>query len=165
MADYNIYLHAVNTGASNSPTTPWSQKEGGGSSQTTIDGGSGSGASGLSFSRMAAFAQNPDSAISSGFGMMSKALPWVAAAYAAVKIGISITENVIEFREIESGDHRASTEWGNVKQALNIALHPFSSTIQNLKTVAQWKKQDETARMNQDLVGGSVMNSYTRRGV
>lgn len=164
MPDYNIYLHAaVTTGSRSSPTTPWSQKEGGGSPQTTSENASNGG--GISFSRAASFAQNPDSVVSASFGALAKALPWVAAAVAAVKIGSTIADNVFEFNEIESGDYRNGNLYREYKTLISMCFRPVSTVIEHLKLEKQIKRDTERAKLTQDLLGGSIVNSYTRRGV
>lgn len=169
MADYNIYIRAIGGGGGGpgTQTVPWSQREnGGGDAPTTPQSGTPNvGAFAGTVMRASAFAQNPDSIVSAGFGMMAKALPWVAAAYACVKLGASITDNVIEFNEIEGGDYRVGNQWRDFKQALNNIFHPFSVTFQSFKNLAQWDRQNKRARAEQDLLGGSVINSYTRRGI
>ena len=110
MPDYNIYIHAIGTGSATSqnPTLPWSARDGGGQSQTTSQ--TSGGASGEGFNaartivRAAAYAQNPDSLISTALSNIAKAFPIVAAAVACVKLGETIIDNCIEFSVIETGD-------------------------------------------------------------
>lgn len=171
MPDYNIYIHAVGTGVSTNqnPTVPWSAREDAGGSQTQSQGGSN--AAGASFnaaamvSKAASITQNPDALVGSAFSGAMKSVPWIAAAYAVVKAGVSIADTVIEFVEIDTGDYRNGNAWRDSKQALNILLHPVSSVMQFAKTTSQWNRESKRFRLEQDLLGGSVINTYTGRGV
>lgn len=171
MADHNIYIHAVGTGSptNQNPTVPWSQKEGGGAfnqTQSQSDGMfGGAGTAVKALSKAAGVAQNPDSVVSGAIAGVSKALPWVAAAYAVIKVGVSVADNVTEFSEIESGNYAAGNVWRDVKTMTGLALHPVSSLIQAYKTERQWERQNKRFRAEQELLGGSVINSYTNRGV
>ena len=171
MADYNIYVRAIGTGvASNqSPTTPWSQREdGGGASQTASYSGGSSGTginAAFAVTRAAGYAQNPDSIINTGITSIAKALPWVAAAYAVVKLGVSVADNALDFKTIETGSYSSITKWQNFKQSVNNVFHPVSSIVNSYKTNLQWQKENEKLQAQRDLLGDSVINSYTGRGV
>lgn len=169
MADYNIYVHAIGTGGSNAynPTVPWSAREGGeGSSQTVSQSGdvSGGGAA-RAIIRAAGYAQNPDSAVGSAFSNALKSIPYVAAAFAVVKLGETIIDNAVEFKALESGDFRSQVSWQNLKTNLNVVFHPFSSSWNSFKVRRQWAREDARASQQRDLLGDSVINSYTNRGV
>jgi hypothetical protein len=172
MPDYNIYIHAIGTGSATNqnPTVPWSARDGGEAfNQTQSQSGGNAAASGINavamVGRAAAITQNPDALVGAAFSGAMKALPWIAAAYAVVKTGVSIADTAIEFTEIETGDYRGGNAWKDIKQIFNNLSHPFSSTMQFLKTTSQWERESKRARLEQDLLGGSVINSYTRRGV
>lgn len=165
---YDIYLHAVNVSGNYNPTIPWSQRSAnGGAAQTESAGSVGDAGKNAVFSvsRAASFMQNPDSIVGAGVAAISKALPWVAAAYAAVKLGETVADNVFEFSEIESGNHYAGNIYRDYKNMAGMVFRPVSSIIQNLKLEKQIARENERAKLNQDLLGGSVVNSYTRRGV
>lgn len=165
---YDIYLHAVNVSGNYNPTTPWSQREASGGAAQTGSAGSIADAgknAAYSISRAAGYMQNPDAIAGAGVAAISRSLPWVAAAYAVVKLGESIADNVVEFNEINGGDYRGGNQWRDFKQAMNNIFHPFSVTLQAFKTAAQWDRQNKKARAEQELLGGSVINSYINRGV
>lgn len=167
MPDYNVYIHAIGTGNGQSnPTVPWSQRESGdGTSQTSSQSGGGGVGIARAIIRASSYAQNPDSVISQSLSNVAKAFPIVAAAYAVIKVGESIIDNAIEFVEIETGDYRNGVAWKNFKTNMNIVLHPASSSLQAFKIERQWSRENQRARLSRDLLGDSVINSYTNRGV
>ena len=173
MADYNIYIHAIGTGGgtSDNPTIPWSQRgengNGGAFSQTESQTGSlqwGNNAA-KSIIRAASFAQNPDSLISSAITAIGKAFPIAAAAYACVKLGEAIIDNVVQFGTIESGDYTNQTNWNNIKKGVQMMLHPISSAVEISKMQNQWARDNKKLQAQRDLLGDSVINSYTGRGI
>lgn len=171
MADYNIYIHAVpGSPTSVNPTLPWSNREGGVSSQTTSQSSGGS-SSGEGIGAVAAitkasrYAQNPDSIVSGAVSGIAKALPWVAAAYAAVSLAEKVVNTAIEFNELQGGDYGRSIGWKNYLQARANALQPVSASIQSYKTELMWDRENQRLRAQRDLLGDSVINSYTGRGV
>lgn len=172
MPDYNIYIHAIGTGGAtnDSPTTPWSQKsEGGAFSQTSSQSSDSlSGAGGnltRNIIRAASYAQNPDSLISTATSAIAKAFPIVAAAVACVKLAETITDNVLDFRVIETGYYKNQVMWQDFKTTVHNVFHPVSGLVQSFKTERQWVRANERNRMERDLLGDSVINSYTNRGV
>lgn len=170
MADYNIYVHAIGTGTASqyNPTTSWSAREGGESlsptSSQTSGGASGSAAFGTII-RAAGYASNPDSIISRAFSSLAKAFPIVAAAFAVVQLADGIITTATEFAEIETGDYRFGVKYQNFKTGVHIIFNPVSSTIQSFKTQAQWQRENYKLRAQRELLGDSVINSYTNRGV
>lgn len=175
MADYNIYIHAIGTGGATnqSPTTPWSQKsegESGGAfsqtqSQTSGNVGGGGFNAVKAITKAASVAQNPDSVISAAFVAAAKFVPWVAAAYACVRLGVAIADNVLEFQALETGYYGNQIKWQDWKQGVRNIFHPFSSGINALKTQRQWAIENQKLTQQRDLLGDSVINSYTGRGV
>lgn len=169
---YDIYIHAVNgNGGNAAPTTPWGQKEGGSpdfqtASQNGVSSLSGAGAGvARSIVYASAYGQNPDSLVSSAVGMMAKAMPIVAAAYAVVKLGDACISTSLDFHEVESGDYRGGNAYRDFKTTMHNIFTPFSSFMQNIRTLAQWERDSQRAKVEQELLGGSVANAYTRRGV
>lgn len=173
MADHNIYIHAIGTGSATNqnPTIPWSQRESGGAFSQTQSQSTGSNFEGQgmnaakAITKAAGYAQNPDSIVSAGVAALVKVLPWVAAAYAVVKVGVSITDNVLDFQALETGDYRDQVNWLNFKQVINNIFHPVSTLVQAHKTNIQWANQNYKAKQQRDLLGDSVINSYTNKGV
>lgn len=172
MADYNIYIHAIGTGSatSNNPTIPWSARgEGSGASQTISmsDGGVEGAGNGVVKAIMKAtgYASNPDSIIAQAWSALGRAFPIIAVACAVVQLGDAIATNVIQFGEIENGDYRMGTSYSNLKIGINNVFHPASTVIQSFKTQQQWKYENKKHQAERDLLGDSVINSYTNRGV
>lgn len=174
MPDYNIYIHAIgNSGGFNqNPTTPWSARDsvGGAFSQTQSNSNSGDiGSASVNAARIVArvanTAQNPDSVVSSALSVIGRAFPWILAAYACVKLGETIIDNALDFQTIESGDYRNQVQWQDFKKGVSNVLHPISSTINHFKVERQWARENQRRVQERDLLGDSVINSYTRRGV
>ena len=173
MPDYNIYIHAVGGGASNAnPTVPWGAREDGGGASgfpTTSQGGGASSGAGFdaarAITRAAGYAQNPDSIIGSAVSALAKISPYVLAAYAVVKLTITIIDNATEFNALESGDHRSVNAWQNVKTAVGHVFHPVSSWWISYKTEREWSRENSRLTQQRDLLGDSVINTFRGRGV
>jgi len=167
MPDYNIYIHAIGTGGAtnDNPTVPWSQREGGEAfSQTTSQSSGGSGGAGA-FMRAAAYAQNPDSIVSNAIGKYGKAMAIVGAAYACVKLAQSLQDHIMGFADVENGTQLARTRMEDARQGFNNVLRPVHAIAQNTRTIKQWQRENYKLREERDLLGDSVINSYTNRGV
>lgn len=166
MADYNIYLHAIGTGGAtnDNPTIPWSQKEGGGAFSQTVSQ-SGGFAGGGNFMRAVAFAQNPDAIVSSSIGRYGRALAVVGAAYACLKLTQTLQDHIIGFAEAENGSQLARIRMEDTRQAFNNLIRPVSAIIQNIKIEKQWQRENYKLQQQRDLLGDSIINSYTNKGV
>lgn len=171
MPDYNIYIHAVGGSPNENPTVPWGAREGGGSSvgfPTSSKSGSATKEgfnAAMAITKAAGYAQNPDSIIGSAVSGLAKISPYVLAAYAVVKLTITIIDNATEFNALESGDHRSVNAWQDVKTAVGHVFHPVSSLINSLKTERQWSRESYRQSQQRDLLGDSVINSFRGRGV
>lgn len=172
MADYNIYIRAIGTGTASqyNPTTPWGAREGGAGLSQTVSQTSGEGNTNVEGAfntviRAAGYASNPDSLVSKAVTSLARAFPIIAAAYAVVELGESILNNAIEFSEIETGDYRFGVRYQNAKAINNLVFHPVSSIVQNHKVQNQWQRENYKLRAQRELLGDSVINSYTNRGV
>ena len=167
MADYNIYLHAIGTGGatSDNPTIPWSQREGGAAfSQTSSQSEGGSGGFGT-FMKATAYAQNPDSIVSNAFGKYGKAMAVVGAAYACVKMTQALQDHIIGFVEVENGAQLARIRMEDARQNFNNVIRPINAIVQYNRTEKQWQRENYKQQSQRDLLGDSVINSYTNRGV
>ena len=172
MADYNIYIHAIGTGGATNqnPTVPWSQKdEGGAFSQTTPQSGSGLGVDGVNvafaISRASNFAQNPDAIVGTAVSGIAKIFPWIAVAFAVTKLVDTAYTTALDFTTLETGDYRAQIQWDNFKTVGNDIFKPVSTLLSSLKTRNQWRIENYKQKAQRDLLGDSVINSYTNRGV
>ena len=170
MADYNIYVHAVGTGSATSqnPTIPWSQREegvGGAAAQTTSQSGGGFGNGSVAFMSMARYAQNPDSLVSTGMSTLAKLVPALAVAAIVVKTADKLITEVEEINAAETGDHRRIVAYQNFKSRVSSVFTPVSTGVNFLKTINQRSREDSKRALQRDLLGDSVINSYTNRGV
>lgn len=171
MADYNIYIHAIGTGGStaNNPTIPWSAREGGEAVSPTSAFPSNFGADGAGAAKAiikaSAIAQNPDSILGQAVSSIAKAIPFVAAAYAVVKLGTGIVDTCYEYQTLYTGDYRNQIGWQNFKNRFANILTPVSSSINANKTETQWRIENSKRSQQRELLGDSVINSYTNKGV
>lgn len=169
MADYNIYIHAIGTGNQTAfnPTVPWSQRQESESIAPTQSSGGGLSSMGTlgAISRVGAFMSNPNSIVSSAFSKVAKAIPYVAAAYVVVNTLVKGYETAMDFAAIESGDYGIKMEWENQRRILHAITDPIGTQIQYVKTKMQLKIDNERHRLNRELLGDSVLNSYTNRGI
>lgn len=177
MPDYNIYIHAVGGGGEGyNPTMPWSARDGGaaggggGAAPTTSqtsggDFGSASSSVLRTTLRALQFANSPDSIVGAAINSVAKVIPWVAVAVAVIKLGETITENVLDFGAIESGDYKYQKIWQDAKAGLSAVLNPVSTMVQTFKQQKQWARENTKLKAQRDLLGDSVINSYSNRGV
>ena len=168
--DYNIYIHAIGNGASTNqnPTVPWSQREGNGAFNQTqsqsSDDGLGRDAANI-VSKIARAASNPDSVVATAASKFAKILPWVAAAYVVAQVSLKISEEVMDYQAIQSGDYSTQAAWQNWKQGVRNFFQPVSSHWSAHKVRLQWNNENLKRERHRDLLGDSVINSYTNRGV
>ena len=157
--DYNIYLKVDENGqrttawnagdarqqpfSSKSPTSAWVSK-----AQSALK-----------------VVSNPDSLISSGVGAVAKAIPWVALDYAIVKTATVLEDTAISYAALVTGDYSTQQRWNNFKTVAQSVFHPMTTAYnayrQSVADSINNQKQQEKLR----LLGDSVVNSYTKRGV
>lgn len=161
MADYNIYIHSAssNNGTSNSPTTAWSKDNQGSASDDNT------GAWVNKATQAIGYAQNPDSLVSQGIGAIAKAVPWVAVAYAAVKLGTTAVDTYFNFQTLNTGSYGSQMIWNNVKTFLTSLLTPFSTSMQYFYSNQQVQIENQKRQLTRELLGDSEINSYSNRGV
>lgn len=156
--DYNIYIHTDEEGNA-SRTRAWGSSEGekiGGESQTN--------AWVPKAQKAISAVGNPDSLISRGVGAVAKAVPWVAVAYAVVKVATFAVDTATQFATTATGDYSFQTGWDNFKNIVHVTLTPFTTTINYFKRNQQYKRMNERNAAHLDLLGDSVINTYTDRG-
>lgn len=161
MADYNIYIHSASdeSGTSGTPTTAWSKDNEGSSSKSNTSGWTNKATQAIGF------VQNPDALISKGVGAIAKAVPWVAVAYAAVKLGTKAADTYYNFEVLNTGSYTGQMAWNNVKIAFRAGLTPFSTTMQYIYSSQQMRIENQKRQLNRELLGDSEINSYSNRGV
>ncbi len=173
MADYNIYIHSVGTSnvGSSMQTTPWSQR-GGDSGATTPWGessGSGGGKGGGNFTngllKTAKFISNPDSIISSALGGVLKAAAVVAVAKTVIDIGLSTWEKHADWYELTTGDSSSKLNAQRVRESINFFFNPIGVAIAEYRRIVQRRNENSKREQERLLLGDSVINSYTNKGI
>lgn len=171
MADYNIYIHAIGTGGATNenPTIPWGQKD---VSNPTVpwseSQSSGGGFNGLGIggaARAAALFSNPDSLVGTAISKAMKFVPTIAAAFVVVKTMTKVYETALDFSNIQSGDYGTQINYDNTRQGLHAIFTPVNTLVQIERTKLQNQVDNQRRRGNRELLGDSVINSYTNRGV
>lgn len=155
--DYNIYIHGDTS--SNNKTSPWKPSE-----SSDSDGFSSSNLTSKTQSALN-YAQNPDSLISKGVGALAKALPWVAVAYAAIKVADSVTFTTMSFYSMETGDYRSTVKYNNFKAGVNALLRPVSTTINFFKTQTQIRVDNEKKAATRELFSDDIITGGSVYGV
>lgn len=151
-ADYNIYIHSDPT-AEGSKTSPFTFS---GRSNTQPKDSESGGADVSSYINAAA---NPDSLVQKGVGTIAKAFPYVAVAMAVIKIADKGATTVMTINATNTGDFSTINRYNNFKATLRFTMSPFSSQTNYLQNISQGAIKDIRNRMNQTLLGDSVINS------
>lgn len=155
--DYNIYIHGDTS--SNNKTSPWKPSE-----SSDSDGFSSSNLTSKTQSALN-YAQNPDSLISKGVGALAKASPWVAVAYAAIKVADSANALASSFYAMETGDYRYAIGYSDFKAGVNALLKPFSTTINFFKIQTQTRINNEKKAAARELFGDDIITGGSVYGV
>ena len=166
MADYNIYIHAVGGGTS-SPTTPWGAKgtggTGGGAGDETTSSWDSSLLKGVS--KATSTIQNPDGLVAEAVDKFTSSIPYVAAAIAVVKLGTYLIDESMDVYTTTTGDYRDSVAWDNFKAGFRAVFNPASTLYAKFKEDIRINVENEKRRQHLELLGDSVINSYSKRGV
>lgn len=152
MPDYNIYIHSDPNGNSD-PTKPW--KNGRTATSSKEDGGDG----GETAAKVLNTISNPDSLVARGISLVTKAIPYIAVAYAVKHIVDTAISTTLNFNAITSGNYAGKVAYNNFKATLSASLRPFSTTLNYFQYQEQMKVQREKAQLTQELLGESVINS------
>lgn len=172
MADYNIYLHSIESangfnktkawdGSTSFETEAWTPTSKG----TGSSGGSGSSGKGVNFTRAIGMLSNPDSIVGSAVSTVSKAIPYFAVASAVVALGIKVIDSLNDFAVLDTGDYSFAMEWGNFKTSVKNVFHPASLFINREKIRMQIRNENAKSHQNALLLGDSALNTYFNRGV
>lgn len=162
MADYNIYLHSTDNVGGSSPTTAWNNE---GADSNTAFTGSQTSAWTSKAQQAIGTVGNPDSLISKGIGAVAKAVPWVAIAYAIIKVGTQIVDTCFDFQTMHSGNYYGSNWWHDRVSEIKVLFTPFSSTMSYIKTSQSINIENEKRRMNREMLGDVEINAWSNRGV
>lgn len=168
MPDYNIYVRAIGTSNASvdNPTVPWSQRE---TTSPTVPWGQTEGNfTGFNAGRVArtaAIFSNPDSIIGGAISKGMKALPAIAAAYAVIKTIEKVYETCLDFSTLKSGDYGPQIAFENTRKSIGNIFKPVSTSINALRSQTQNQVDNQRRSQNRELLGDSVINSYTNRGI
>lgn len=155
--DYNIYIHSSSSSKSKDPTKAWKSSSGGESSfedKFTRE-----------IQRTSGIMQNPDSIVQGAVNKVMKAVPYVAAAYAVLKLTDAVISTANTFITAETGDYRFDTNYNNFKAGLNACFRPFSTTINYFKIEQQIRLENNKKAANRELFGDSMINGGLFYGV
>lgn len=162
MADYNIYLHSTDNVGGSSPTTAWNNE---GADANSAFTGSQTSAWTSKAQQAIGAVGNPDSLISKGIGAVAKAVPWVAIAYAIIKVGTFVLDTCFDFQALHSGDYSNLRTWNNMTTIVKNSFTPFSMTISGIKAMQSSDIDNTRRRMNREMLGDAEINSWSNRGV
>jgi len=159
---YHIYLHNVGGGESSSPTKPRKSSKKTTKPKLEED----TDFSGV-IKQVGGFIQNPDSLI----GAAKSAVVGVATAgvvgaigYVAYQIGMKVATSAVELQSTITGDISGQIALGNFNNAVGFMFSPISSTVSIMSEKVRINQQNERARLNQQLLGDSVINqNYNRK--
>ena len=157
--DYNIYIHGDVSGTGESQTTPWKPSE------TTESGGFQSSKLAGKIIKGINVAQNPDGLVSQGMGAVAKALPWLAVAYAVLKLTDSAITTATAFYTTETGDYRFSTQYANFKAGVHAVLRPISTSINYARQAQQIRIDNQRKSASRELLGDDIINGGSFYGV
>ena len=155
MPDYNIYIHIAESTSQQSPTKPWNAEDRESPTASWQD----------RFVQGINVAENPDMLVSKGVSAVSKAVPAVAVAMLIVKFMDKVATTAIEGYTTETGDYRANYAYNNFKASVGVVFRPFGTVINEFKAQRQFAINDEKRRLTRELLGDSIINSTTNRGV
>lgn len=156
-------------GGSSNPTAPWGTFSEDKSTDGAFSGGNSTSAWGgyvaSTVASITRVAQNPDGIIGGAITKIASAIPWVAAAIAVVKLTEYIVDEVQSVNIITSGNHTDQLAWSNFKAGMGVVLHPISTAYNSWKQEEKWRVENQRREQQRALLGDSVINSYTRRGI
>ena len=165
--DYNIYIHDSTGGSQNgSFTVPWGslQKE-----QSPTTSWQSPEEQDMNFNLKNGSVK---SFIDMGVGALGKAIPQVAAAFAVIKLGELVVKGIdkvietgLPFYETATGDYMLGTQYHNMKNFLNSLTHPMSTALNALRNYQAITVNNQRKSYNRELLGDSLINTYTNRGV
>ena len=154
--DYNIYIHSTIDGEPNRNTQPWTGSE----SEPTVPWSAKAEAEDSSFKLM-----NPSGLAQKGVSSLKKAIPQIAIAFAVLKITDTVVRESAQIEATLYGDYRAQVEYNNFHNKLKWFFNPLGSAWAAAKAETSIWVEDRKRAQNRDLLGDSVINSYTGRGV
>ena len=162
MADYNIWIRGGGDGTSgggSDRTSPW---ESGGDEayqgsqakpwgETVTDGLRAAAKAGQMIA-------NPDSIVGKALGVASKALPWVVAAAAVVKISDAIATTHLGWYANATGDYSGQLAMSNYHAVMGNVMKPYSWLQNKMRVETEWYKQNVRNQQYRLLLGDAVIN-------
>lgn len=163
MADYNIYIRAIggtSPNESTNPFVPWGAEINGGETHTQpwANQGASSGPDMVGIGNTMYLA-------SKGVSAIKKALPIIAAATTVITITDKVLANAMEYSSIVNGDFGAKIERENMRAYFRSMMNPVGTMINEFMANTRVNVENQRRRLQRDLLGDSVINSYTNRGV
>lgn len=157
---YHIYIHGDGVGSGSSPTKPKKTSK----PTKPKQDDDGIDLTGV-VKQVGGFIQNPDSLIG-----MAKSAAFAKAGIVGViaKVGydisMKITSEVVDLQALMTGDISGQIGLNNFRAGLNMVFTPISSAISYAKYNIQLQQQVERSKLQQQLLGDSVINqNYNRK--
>lgn len=153
--DYNIYIRSA-IGDQSNPLIPWKPNSGKTSAWESA------------VTESADALANPDAIVHSATQAGSaivKAIPYVAAAYAVIKLSSKAFETAHTFVQTETGDYRLSVAISNFRQTINNIFNPFATAINYAKAQQAYRLENKRNEQMRELLGESAINQKGGRGV
>lgn len=158
--DYNIYIHGEPS-SERSQTSPFRFGSGNNPTQPKSDA-----FQSADVSNIINTASNPDTMVHQGVGALSRAIPYVAVAMAVIKVLDKGVNTILTYDAIDNGDYSRINKYNNFKAQVKFTLSPFTSQLNYLQNITQRGVQDIRVKLNQTLLGDSVINTrFTGRTV
>ena len=148
--DYHIYIHSKSDGSSGSKTQPFSAKSDGDSSFKT------SASQAYKAGQTIASGQT----VSTGVAALSKAVPAIAIAIAAIKITDRILETGFSHVKDYTGIYKYSVGYSNFKTVMTSILNPLGYIKSVLHETAQRNKINKEIVQQNNLLGDTVMENF-----
>ena len=165
--DYNIYIHSIgDANVNGSFTMPWSNQERNNSPTSAWK----------KPEEISSAITNPlqtaTGLVNQGMNVLAKALPEVAIAYVVVKgvekaiqLADTCISTALPFYEAETGDFIKSRQYNDFKNAIGMIKNPFGTALNIAREHQTIRIENQRRAMKRELLGDSIVNTYTNRGV
>lgn len=167
--DYNIYIHSTDNSNNGSMTIPWGSatQQNSPTAAWVSPEEKDSGGSGESFKM-----KSPSQLLQMGTSALEKAIPEIAIAMAIVAVAnkaFNTAEKVIDaalpFYVAETGNYYQNIVWENIKNTVNVIKDPFGTTYNILRARQTTRLENQRRTMQREILGDSMINTYSNRGV
>lgn len=152
MPDYNIYIRDLTGGSgSASPTSPAKSEEEPSGAEIFLKGAS----------AVKSFASSGASNfINSGVASVSKVIPAIAIAVAALKTTDKILTTGFSHLEDYTGNYQYAMAYNNIKTGLGNFINPVGYLLNEAHRQAQFDKQNKRIQQERTLIGNSQLTTY-----